>query len=240
MKSSNKNIIVIIGVTSGLGRDLAYTFSRKNWQVIGLGRRSEEILHISKELGENFFGIEADITKQDEVENAFSKIDRDFLKIDLIINNASVFIMKEFIRCKFTEINTIIDTNLKGIMYVTLEALKIMTKNNNPGRIVNIASVAATHGIENQAIYCASKYGINGFSEALNQELIKSHNISITTIFPGGMDTPLWNDENPYPGKDKLKILKTTDIIGAIEYISTLNPRVILKNMTIFPSNEWH
>ena len=147
--------------------------------------------------------------------------------------------LKNFAKCSFKDINTIIDTNLKGVMYATLEAIKIMRKTAIASRIVNIGSVASIHGIENQAIYCASKFGLNGFSEALNQEIIR-HNISITTLFPGGIDTPLWSEDNPYPGGNTSGLLNAKDIVNIVEMLSSLEPRVILKNMTIFPSNEWH
>ena len=65
-------------------------------------------------------------------------------------------------------------------------------------------------------------------------------NISITTIFPGGINTPLWNRDNPYPGNDKEKILQPKDIVDIVEYISKLENRIVLKNLTIFPNNEWH
>ena len=146
--------------------------------------------------------------------------------------------MDKFQNFNHNEIDSIIDINLKGTMYCTLEFVKNMKQKNTTGRIINIASVASIHGIENQAVYCASKYGLNGFSEALNQELIKD-NISITTIFPGGVDTPLWNEKNEYPG-NKNDLLKTGDIVNLIEKILDLENRIILKNLTIFPSNEWH
>ena len=95
-------------------------------------------------------------------------------------------------------------------------------------------SVASIHGIENQAVYCASKYGLNGFSEALNQELIKD-NISITTIFPGGVDTPLWNEKNEFSRKQERFAKDRRHIVNLIEKILDLENRIILKNLTIFP-----
>jgi NADP-dependent 3-hydroxy acid dehydrogenase YdfG len=157
----------------------------------------------------------------------------------LFVNNAAVFKMKEFSDCTFEDIDNMIDINLKGAMYCTFKVIEIMKKTQTEGRIINIGSVAATRGIENQSIYCASKYGLNGFAEALNQELIKN-NISLTTIFPGGINTPLWNEKNPYPGNDKDKILNPLDIVDLVEYIGKLKNRIVLKNLTIFPSNEWH
>lgn len=94
--------------------------------------------------------------------------------IDILVNNAAVFKMEEF---SIADIDRIIDTNLKGVMYATLEALSIMknSESERGSRIVNIASVASLHGIPKQSIYCASKFGLNGFAEALNQEIIKDN-----------------------------------------------------------------
>ena len=231
--------IVISGVTSGVGKALSKRFIDLNWEVYGLGRDRKKLSGLSNSFGSNFIPLEVDLMESDSIKSAFKYIELKANNLDVLVNNAASFIMKEFVKSSYKEINTIIDTNLKGLIYVTLEALKIMKNNSNPSRIINIGSVASTHGIENQAIYCASKYGLDGFSEALNQEIIKD-NISITTLFPGGIDTPLWNKENPYPGKDTSKLLSAKDLVSMIEMISSLESNVILKNMTIFPSNEWH
>ena len=234
-----KKVIVISGVTSGVGKEIASKFVGLDWNVIGLARNESKLQELSQNLGENFIFLATDIRNEENVTSAFKYIKTNFNKIDIIVNNAAIFKMDEFINCSFNDINLMIDTNLKGAMYSTLKAIEIMKQSSSSGRIINIASVAATHGIENQAIYCASKFGLNGFAEALNQEIIK-YNISITTIFPGCINTPLWSDSNPYPGEDKAKILQCSDIVNIIEYISELEPRIILKNLTIFPSNEWH
>ncbi len=234
-----KKNIVISGVSSGLGKELAKKFISLNWNVIGLARNTDTLENLSEELGDNFSFYAVDLQDEEGVLSAFDYIDTKLNHIDVIVNNAAVFTMKPFLECDFKDINSIMDTNLKGVMYSTLKAVEIMKKNNKSGRIINISSVAGIHGIENQAIYCASKFGLNGFAEALNQEIIK-YNISISTIIPGGINTPLWNEDNPYPGGDTKQLLQCSDIVKTVEYISGLEPRIILKNLTIFPSNEWH
>ena len=142
--------------------------------------------------------------------------------------------MKKFEDFDISEIDDIIDTNLKGTIYCTLESIK----NMNFGRIINISSVSGIHGIENQSVYSASKYGVNGFSESLNQEVIK-RGISISTICPGGINTPLWNKNNIYPG-DTGKILQSLDIVNIMQYIINLPHNVIMKQIIMFPECEWH
>ena len=232
--------IVISGSSSGLGEELANRFTKLGWMVLGIGRNHEKLNSLEKKFGKNFKGFVADVTIKEDVVKTFNDIQDQFINIDLFVNNAAVFKMKEFSESSFEDIDSIIDTNLKGSMYCTMKVIENMKKNlKSEGRIINIGSVASTRGIENQSIYCASKYGLNGFAEALSQELIDK-NISITTIFPGGINTPLWNKDNPYPGNDKEKILQTKDIVDIVEYISKLENRIVLKNLTIFPNNEWH
>lgn len=234
-----RKVIVISGVTSGVGEELSRTFIDLDWSVVGLARNKEKLKKLTHELGKNFTGIETDITDENSVAASFKFINSQFKKITLLVNNAAVFKMGKFSQCSFDDINSMIDTNLKGAMYCTLEAVQIMKASKHSARIINVASVAAIHGIAGQAIYCASKFGLNGFSEALNQELIQD-GISITTLYPGGIDTSLWNETNPYPGENKEEILQPKDVVSVIKYVSELEARVILKNLTIFPSNEWH
>ena len=238
MNLQNKTI-VISGVTGGVGKALSLRFNQLGWNIVGLSRNKVKMQELAENLGNNFNYIKVDFMSEKSILHAFNVIESKHINIDLIVNNAAVFKLKEFYECSFQDINRIIDTNLKGVMYTTLEAIKIMKKSKRPSRIVNIGSVASIHGIKNQAIYCASKFGLNGFAEALNQEIIVD-NISITTLFPGGIDTPLWNKDNPYPEGSMDMILKADDVVKFVEMVSNLEPRIILKNMTIFPSNEWH
>lgn len=234
--------IVVTGATSGVGEKIVEKFTQLDWKVIGIARDIDKLKKLEGKFCDRFIAIACDLQNANDVVISFKKIKDITTHIDILVNNAAVFKMENFIDCTVSDIDSIINTNLKGVMYTTLEALKLMkgsASSDRGSRIVNIASVASIHGIPKQAIYCASKFGLNGFSEALNQEIIKN-NISITTIYPGGINTPLWNSNNPYPAGDVKNTLDTTDIVDLIEYISNLKPKVILKNMTLFPSNEWH
>jgi NADP-dependent 3-hydroxy acid dehydrogenase YdfG len=221
------NKVIITGATGGVGGSLTRHFLKKKWEVIALIRDKNKL---SKSYSDNLKYIEIDIKNFESVQKAFSKIDN----INLLINNASVFISKEFKNCDETDINNIIDTNLKGTMYCTLEALKVMKK----GRIINIGSVSGLHGIENQSIYSASKFGLMGFSDSLSQEITRK-NILISNICPGGINTPLWNENNKYPGNVN-NIIQPDDITKCVEFIYNLPDNMVLKNITTFPKCEWH
>ena len=221
------NKVVITGATGGVGNSLTKHFLEKNWEVAALVRDKNKLFESHSD---NLKCIEVDIKNFESVKKAFGKINN----IDLLINNASVFISKEFKNCNEGDINNIIDTNLKGTMYCTLEALKVMKK----GRIINISSVSGLHGIENQSIYSASKFGLMGFSDSLAQETTRK-NILISNICPGGINTPLWNENNKYPGNVN-DIIQSDDITKCVEFIYNLPDNMVLKNITTFPKCEWH
>jgi NADP-dependent 3-hydroxy acid dehydrogenase YdfG len=224
----NKTVI-ITGTSSGVGKQCVERFLNKKWNVIGLSRTNVDLYNA------NYFHIKTDIKDPVSIKNSFEIISKKYNSIDLLINNAAVFKMKPLVEFNEEEIDDIIDTNIKGTIFCTLNTIKIMNK----GRIINISSVSGTHGIENQSVYSSTKYALNGFAESLNQELIKK-NILISTICPGGINTPLWNDKNQYPGSDVTKILNPNDIVNMIEYIVDLPENVVLKNVTLFPTCEWH
>lgn len=229
-------VAVVTGASSGVGSEIAKRLVARGWKVYGLARSPMPLQVVRAELGDAFVPVEVDVRQPSSVTAAFATIAAGSPRIDLLVNNAAVFKMAEFATCTLADIDNLIDTNLKGTLYCTHAALALL----GPGsRIVHIGSVAGTHGIPKQAIYCASKFGIDGFAEALNQELI-GRGISITTICPGGIDTPLWQDaSNPYPG-DLSKILDPGDVAGLVEYVAGLPQRVVLKKAILFPSNEWH
>jgi len=221
--------IVITGATSGVGEELVKILSRNNYNIIAIGRNKSKLDKL-KLINKNISCLEVNIKDSNSVISAFKQIN----KIDILINNASIFNTKPLIDFTIKEIDDIIDTNLKGTIYCTLEAIKKINK----GRIINISSVSGTHGIENQSVYSSSKFGVMGFSDSLSQEINKK-GILISTICPGGINTPLWNDNNPYPG-DVSKLLSTNDIVKTVEYIINLPKNVVLKTLTIFPNCEWH
>jgi 3-oxoacyl-[acyl-carrier protein] reductase len=222
--------IVITGVTGGVGKSIAKRFIDKNWNVIGISRNSKLLVDEDDAFNRsNFIAINANINNHHSISDAFDNIEQ----IDVLINNAATFITKPFIESTPEEVDSIIDLNLKGYIFCTLNAIKKIKK----GRIINIGSVSGLHGIKNQAIYSSSKFGVIGFTESIAQELIDK--VLFTTICPGGINTPLWNSENPYNGSVE-DLLKSEDIVKTVEYIIDLPDNVIVKNITIFPKNEWH
>ena len=221
------NNVVITGISSGVGEALTKKFLTLGYNVFGLVRNLTKTYDVFGDVN-GLTVIECDVSDSESVINAFKQIDN----IDILINNASVFVSSNFTETTQVDINTVLDTNLKGTINCTLQSLDKMES----GRIINIGSVSGTHGIKNQAIYSSSKHGLIGFSNSLAQELEK---INITTICPGGINTPLWSKDNEYDG-DVNDLLSTKDIVDTVLFITNLSDSVVVKEIIMFPKCEWH
>jgi len=182
--------------------------------------------------------FEVDVSIREQVEEATTAIQREYGTPDVLINNAGVVENIPFAEQELEMIDRIVDVNLKGTLYVTRCLVPGMIARGS-GRIINLSSVAGTRGIPGQAAYCASKFGMNGFADTLAQELL-AKGILVTTICPGGIDTPLWDPEkNPYPG-DKTRIMQTEEVVDLIEYLLDQPEGTLHKKIVMFPTNEWH
>lgn len=229
------SVMVITGASSGLGAELTRHFSKGGWRVCALARSVEKLKMLESECS----GVEAyacDIANADEVESVFSSIQEKYGVPDVLVNNAAVFETKPFSETSAESISRLIDTNLKGVMYSTLQIAEGM-KNRGSGDVITISSVSGIHGIPNQAIYGASKHGVNGFCDVLSQEM-KEHGVRVCCLCPGGIDTPLWNEDNPYPLENRL--IKPQEIIDLIDFILSHPGHTVYKRLVFFPDNEWH
>jgi len=221
----NKTIL-ITGTTSGVGASIAYHYIEKGWNVIGFAR-GESIFQYS-----NYKHFQVDVTSCYEMYDIFEQIDN----IDVLINNAAVFKMKAFSNTTLDEIDDMIDINLKGAMYITKFALQKMEKG---GRIFFINSVAGLEELENQSAYCASKHGLTGFAGVLGEEL-RPRGIKVTSIHPGGIDTPLWSRDIPYPCGDVSKAISPIELAKVIDFVCESKFNIEYKTIKMFPDTEWH
>lgn len=216
----------ITGTTSGLGLEISNYLLAHKWKVYGLGRSLSKIKH------DNYFHLECDITNSKLVEETINCYVKD--KIDLLVNNSAVFEYNNFEKINLDMIDKIIDTNLKGSIYVTKFILTLMKQ---PSRIIFINSVAGLEELENQSIYCASKHGLTGFAGVLSKELQKQK-IKVTSIHPGGINTPLWDGSDFH--EDLNVLIDPKEIAKLIHFITEAASNIEYKTIKMFPDIEWH
>jgi NADP-dependent 3-hydroxy acid dehydrogenase YdfG len=215
---------VITGTSRGLGLVITKLFLENGWRVYGLSQNSPFID------SPQYTHLYTDISDRQQVNQAVDSIGN----IDLLINNAAVFEMNSFLHT--ADLDSMIDINLKGSIYVTKSVLAHMTKGS---KIIFINSVAGLYQIENQSIYCASKHGLTAFAGILGKEL-KPQDINVASIHPGGINTSLWNKTNPYPLGDAELAMDPKTVADTILFVANSPNSVDYKTITMFPSVEWH
>lgn len=221
------NTALITGTSRGLGLHLANTLLADGWNVIGLSR-SCTITHT------NYFHYNVDIGNNEQLLNVFKTLKG--TKLELLVNNAAIFTNSAFDKSSFNDIKSVIDTNVIGTMLVTQYSLELLI---NGSKIIFMNSVAGLNDLRGQSIYCASKHAIKSFAGVLGQEL-RSKRIRVSSIHPGGMNTTLWNSNNPYPGGDVEDAMTTLQVVDVIKMIIDCNHNIDFKTVTMFPLIEWH
>jgi NADP-dependent 3-hydroxy acid dehydrogenase YdfG len=221
--------VVITGTSRGLGLSIAKKFIDAGWHVIGIGRTSPTAL-------QNYTHYTADIANMSEVFSVFESMRKSKTSIDLLVNNSAAFNHGSFDTMQYIDICTVLDINVKGTMYVTSEALKTMTTGS---RIIFINSVAGLRNIQNQSLYCASKAALTSFASTLGQEL-RERKIKVSSIHPGGINTTLWNEKNPYPCGNADEALDPSIVADAVFHIAEVPHTTEIKTITMFPEVEWH
>jgi NADP-dependent 3-hydroxy acid dehydrogenase YdfG len=196
-------IVVITGATSGIGRATALAFGEAGAKVVVAGRREERLNELVAELenkGCAALAVKMDVADQAQVENLIAKAIERFGKIDTLINNAGVGIAASFAEQSLADFKQVMEVNFWGAVYACKAVVPHMRKNKN-GLIINISSIFGKRGMPYETAYSASKFALAGFSEALRAELM-TENIDVSTIYPGAVQTEIFETANNQTGLD--------------------------------------
>lgn len=200
--------IFITGAGTGLGKELALAYAQKGNRIILVGRTQSKLNEVGQMIEKtNGSALTAtcDITDSKMVEHLLSHLN-ETEKIDQVINNAGIGYFGPLQEIPADKISHMIDTNVKGTINVTKAILPTFLE-QNAGKIMNIISTAGLRGKVHETAYCASKFAIRGFTEALAKEL-EYASISVTGVYMGGMDTPFWDENNFVTDRSRLRSAK--------------------------------
>lgn len=187
-----KKIICITGASSGFGEACAHKFSENNYNLIITGRRTEKLNTLKsvleKKFGNEIYVLSFDVSKRSEVDKAFKSLPVQWKKIDILLNNAGLALGRDnFEDASLDDWDTMIDTNLKGLLYVSKAVIPHMISKKS-GHILNIGSTAAKQVYQKGNVYCATKHAVQAVSEAMRIDLL-AHKIKVTVINPGAAET---------------------------------------------------
>lgn len=238
-----KPTVFITGATAGFGEAMAKKFAENNYPLIVTGRRSNRLKELKNTLEKNY-GVEVttlqfDVQKKKEVNDAIRSLPENLKKeIAVLINNAGLAAGLDLFQEGATaDWEQMIDTNVKGLLFVTKAIVPFMIANNS-GHIINIGSTASKYVYEKGNVYCASKFAVDALTQALRIDLLK-HNIKVTGIHPGAAHTEFsivrfQGDEEKadavYRGYTPLS---AGDIADAVYYCISLPAHVCINSLEI-------
>ena len=223
---------LITGGTKGIGFAIADTMARAGANVFICARNREEVEAAVQKLGENAAGKLCDVRVEKQVKATMESCRRRFGGVDILVNNAGMGIFGKTVEeTSGDEFRQTLETNLFGVFYACHHAIPLM-KQRGGGYIFNISSLAGQNAHPKMAAYNASKYGLNGFSEALMQE-VRHDNIKVSYICPGSVNT-YFGDETPTD--EKAWQLQGGDIAQVVIDLLAMNERALPSKVEIRPS----
>jgi 3-hydroxy acid dehydrogenase/malonic semialdehyde reductase len=259
-------IVLITGATSGFGKACAEKFAAAGgYNLILTGRRKDRLDALKQQLEEVYatgahrsgdaeaaaerrpataheptlvFPLVFDVQKKEAVDRAIASLPAEWKKIDLLINNAGLALGRDYFEeASMEDWETMIDTNVKGLLYVSRAVIPLMTGRQHT-QIINLGSVAGKEVYEKGNVYCASKFAVDAISRSMRIDLLR-HGIKVTAIHPGAADTEFSTVRFKGDEGQAQKIyegftpLSAADVADAIFYCATLPPHVCINDLVI-------
>lgn len=240
-------IILITGATAGFGKACATTFAAKGYDVIITGRRKEKLAELQASLEKAYavkvLSLDFDVRDEQAVKQTLENIPAAWKEVDVLVNNAGLALGLSTIDEGSTDDwNTMIDTNVKGLLYVSRMVIPWM-KARRTGHIINLGSTAAKHVYAKGNVYCASKAAVDAISQGMRIDLLP-HRIKVTAVHPGAAETEFSvvrfkgdasKAADVYKG---FTPLTAQDVADVIYYCSTLPAHVCINDLVITPLQQ--
>lgn len=223
-----KKTILITGASSGLGFSAAKLFASNGWTVIGSSTSREGAGKIEKACP-GAQGFVCDFRDLHKAEKQISAVLEKHQHIDVLLNNTGIKAKGPVESLDIEQIENLLKINVAGHFVVTRLVVPLMKKAAS-GKIINISSTVGKNYAGNFTLYSASKHANTGFSKSLMQELLDTP-ISVSTVYPGGIDTPFHEGERP-------NYLKPEDVAETVYFIATRPEHVLISDLVVVPKSE--
>lgn len=245
-------VALVTGASSGIGADTARQLADQGATVALVARRKERLETLAAEIteaGGTALAVEADITDRDQAEAAVRQTVERFGRLDILVNNAGLMLLGPVVGADPQEWQRMIAVNVQGLLHTTHAALPHLLKaaEEGPRRVadlVNISSIAGRQAWANYGVYNLTKFGVNGFTESLRQELAGRH-VRVGVLEPGAVDTELGSHNNDTihaeildPFNEQHERLVPTDIADAITYMVTRPRHTAIAELWVMPTDQ--
>jgi len=240
-------IAFITGATAGIGEACAINLAKAGFDLIISGRRQENLIQLEKKItSENnskVFSLVLDVRNQNEVDQKIESLPEEWKNIDLLINNAGLAVGVTAIQDGvIDDWERMIDTNIKGLLYITRSVSPIMIRQNK-GHIINITSIAGKEVYPGGNVYCATKHAVDALTKGMRIDLLP-HNIKVSSIAPGMVETEFsivrfkGDEEKADQVYKGFTPLYAEDIAETVEFIATRPAHVNINDILIMPTAQ--
>jgi 3-hydroxy acid dehydrogenase / malonic semialdehyde reductase len=239
--------VFITGATAGIGEACAVKYAQNGYSLILNGRRTERLESLKDKLEEEYgitsYLLPFDVQDREAVFAAVNSLPNDWKDIDVLVNNAGLALGKDsFDEASLDDWETMIDTNIKGLLYVSRAVMPMMVQQKS-GHIINMGSVAAKDVYDKGNVYCATKAAVETLSEAMRIELLP-HHIKVTAIHPGAVETEFslvrfkGNEDAARKVYEGFEPLSAMDVADVIFYCTSLPPHVCINDLVITATQQ--
>ncbi|HLO84358.1 MAG TPA: SDR family NAD(P)-dependent oxidoreductase [Nostocaceae cyanobacterium] len=237
-------VAVVTGASSGIGEATAIALAAEGAKVVIGARRGDRLEAVAKRIAESggqALPVVTDITDETQAHHLVQTANAEFGRVDILVNNAGIALLGNIDGANTEDWRKMVNVNILGLLYATHAVLPIL-KAQKSGHIVNISSVAGRTARAGIGVYNLTKWGVNGFSEALRQEVYQD-NIRVTIIEPGLVDTGIDDQitdpiakKNIQERRNSITPLQSEDIAAAIVYAVSQPPHVNVNEILIRPT----
>lgn len=238
-------IALITGATSGIGKSTAIEFAKHGYDLIITGRRKERLEELKADLTKQYsvkvLNLCFDVRDEKQVEAAISSIPTEFKKIDVLVNNAGLAAGLAPIQDgNLSHWEQMIDTNVKGLLYITKHVSKILIENKK-GHIINVGSIAGKEVYANGNVYCATKHAVDALNKGMRIDLLP-HGIKVSAVNPGMVETEFsivrfdGDEERAKKVYENIQPLKPEDIAETIYWMASRPAHVNINDVIIMPT----
>lgn len=240
--------VLISGATSGIGKATAEIFARNGYRVIITGRRNERLEEMKQDFKTQFnneiLTLNFDIRDLEAVKSAIENLPDDWKNIDILINNAGLSRgLAPIHEGRIEHWETMIDTNIKGLLYLTRAITPHMVERRS-GHIINVASSAGKEVYPGGNVYCATKFAVDALTQAMRLDLY-THNIRVSQVAPGHVEETEfarvrfdWDTERAAKVYENFQPLKSSDVAEVIYFIATRPPHVNIQDVLMFSTQQ--
>ncbi|HEJ7611264.1 TPA: SDR family oxidoreductase [Staphylococcus aureus] len=223
-------VAVVTGAGSGIGEAIATLLHEEGAKVVLAGRNKEKLQNVANQLSQDSVKVvPTDVTNKEEVDELIKIAQQTFGGLDIVINSAGQMLSSKITDYQVDEWDSMIDVNIKGILYTAQAALPTMLEQSS-GHLINIASISGFEVTKSSTIYSATKAAVHTITQGLEKELAKT-GVKVTSISPGMVDTAITAAYNP---TDRKK-LEPQDIAEAVLYALTQPKHVNVNEITVRP-----